>query len=59
MAHHHSTVEHFGRAGWFAIGALAASVAFLFLFVASDHFTAVSGEPVAEAQLPALVIEGE
>ena len=58
MSHHHSTVEHVGRAGWFAVGALAASMAFVLLLVASDYFNAATSEPEVKAELPALVIEG-
>lgn len=57
MPHDHTQVHHVGRAGWFAVGALAASVAFVLLFLAGDYFEAVSSEP--EAAMPALVIEGK
>jgi hypothetical protein len=57
MARHHTQVQHVGRAGWFAVGALAASVAFVLLFIAGDYFKAVSSEP--DADMPAVVIEGQ
>jgi hypothetical protein len=59
MARHDTQVHSVGRAGWFAVGALAASVAFVLLFIASDYFKAVSSQPDAEANMPALVIEGQ
>jgi hypothetical protein len=60
MPHHHSKVEHVhvGRAGWFAIGALAASIAFVALLIAEDIFKAASNPSDAKAETPALVIEG-
>ena len=42
MSYHHSSVEHVGRAGWFAIGALAASIAFVLLVIAGDFFNAAA-----------------
>lgn len=54
---HHPNIEHVGRAGWFAAGALAASVAFVVLLVAGDYFKTAS-KPEVAAKLPALVIEG-
>lgn len=61
MSHHHTKVEHVhvGRAGWFAIGALAASIAFVALLVAADIFKAASSTSDAKADAPALVIEGK
>lgn len=53
----HTQVHHVGKAGWFAVGALAASIAFVLLFIAGDYFKAVSSEP--EADMPAVVIEGQ
>ena len=53
----HTQVHHVGRAGWFAVGALAASIAFVLLFIAGDYFQAVSDEP--EPDMPAVVIEGQ
>jgi hypothetical protein len=58
MSYHHSTVEHVGRAGWFAIGALAASIAFVLLLIAGDFFNAAASSTDVKAELPALVIEG-
>lgn len=46
------------RVGWFAIGALAASMVFVVLFVAGDVFSAVSG-PEVTADLPETIIEGK
>lgn len=57
MPQDHTQVHYVGRAGWFAVGALAASVAFVLLFLAGDYFEAASSEP--EADMPALVIEGK
>lgn len=49
---------HVGRAGWFAIGALAASLAFVAMLVAGDFFRAVSSNDTVQAD-PPLVIEGK
>ncbi|HEY6633001.1 MAG TPA: hypothetical protein VIZ90_16245 [Rhizobiaceae bacterium] len=49
---------HVGRAGWFAMGALAASMAFVALLVAGDFFKAASSENPVSAEPPPLVIEG-
>jgi hypothetical protein len=49
---------HVGRVGWFAIGALAASLAFVAMLVAGDFFKAISSEDQVEAG-PPLVIEGK
>ena len=57
MPHHHPRVVHVGRAGWFAIGALAASMAFVAMLVAGDFFEAMSSEKAVETG-PPLVIEG-
>lgn len=57
MSHPHPQQANVGRAGWFAVGALAASIAFVLLFIAGDYFKAASSEP--EADMPALVIEGQ
>ena len=58
MPHQQSQIAHIGRAGWFAVGALAASTAFLLLLVAGTYFGASGSEPAAQADQPALVIEG-
>ena len=60
MPQHHIKAEHLhvGRAGWFAIGALAASIAFVALLVASDFFKAMGSEDKVNADPPPLVIEG-
>ena len=58
MPHQQSQIVHIGRAGWFAVGALAASTAFLLLLVAGTYFGASGSEPAAQADEPALVIEG-
>lgn len=60
MPSHHPKVEHVhvGRAGWFAIGALTAGIAFIALLVAGDLFEAAHGALDAKAGTPALVIEG-
>lgn len=57
MPQDHTEVHRVGRAGWFAVGALAASVAFVLLFLAGDYFEAAISEP--DADMPALVIEGK
>jgi len=48
-----------GRAGWFTIGALTASLAFIFLMVAGDIFKAVGTQAQAGAEAPTLIIEGK
>jgi hypothetical protein len=60
MAQHQTKAErlHVGRAGWFAIGALAASLAFVAMLVAGDFFKAMSSEDQVETA-PPLVIEGK
>ena len=60
MPQNHPKAEHLhvGRVGWFAIGALAASIAFVALLVAGDVFKAASSASDAEDDAPALVIEG-
>jgi len=60
MPQHHVKAGHVhvGRAGWFAIGALAASIAFVALLVAGDFFKAMSSEGEINAEPPPLVIEG-
>lgn len=60
MPEHHIKAEHLhvGRAGWFAIGVLAASIAFVALIVAGDFFKAMSSEGHVDAEPPPLVIEG-
>jgi hypothetical protein len=58
MSRHRPQVVHFGRAGWFAIGALVASMAFVAMLVAGDFFKAISSEYQGKAELPVLVIEG-
>jgi hypothetical protein len=57
---HHTKIEHvnIGRAGWFAIGALAASIAFVAMLVAGDVFKATSSTSDAKAEASGLVIEG-
>ncbi len=58
MPHQQSQTVHIGRLGWFAVGALAASVAFVLFLAAGTYFGASgSGGPAAQAE-PALVIEG-
>ena len=47
-----------GRAGWFAMGALTASLAFVILIVAGDVL-AIGKEKQVEAEVPALIIEAE
>ena len=60
MPQHHIKAEHVhvGRAGWFAIGALAASIAFVAMLVAGDFFKAMGSETAVQAD-PPLVIEGK
>jgi len=60
MPQHHIKAEHLhvGRAGWFAIGALAASIAFVALLVAGDFFKAMGSEDKVQVD-PPLVIEGK
>ena len=57
--HHRAEVHHVGRAGWFAVGALAASVAFALIFIAGDYLNAAGNEPDIEANVPPLIIEGQ
>jgi hypothetical protein len=59
MPQHNTKAEyvHVGRAGWFAIGALAASIAFVAMLVAGDLFKAMSSEDEVRAD-PPVVIEG-
>jgi hypothetical protein len=54
MPQHHA--ENISRARWFALGALAASIAFAALLVAGDVFEAAEG--AADTGTPSLVIEG-
>jgi hypothetical protein len=56
MPQHNTKALHVGRAGWFAFGALAASIAFVAMLVASDLFKAMSSED--EKAEPPVVIEG-
>jgi hypothetical protein len=60
MSQHNTKAEpvHVGRAGWFAIGALAASIAFVAMLIAGDFFKAMSGGDEVKAEPPSLVIEG-
>lgn len=58
MSLQHSESRRMGRAGWFAVGALVASLAFLVLVVAGDIFKAIGSEAQADTQSPTLVIEG-
>ena len=51
--------RHIGRAGWVAVGALIASVAFVMLFIAADLFQTVGDEIKADSHDPALIIEGK
>ena len=57
MPQRDSGIRHVGRAGWFAVGALAASLAFAALTVASDYFQAIGDEQQAEAPTPSVIIE--
>jgi hypothetical protein len=57
MPQHNTKALHVGRAGWFAFGALAASIAFVAMLVASDLFKAMSSEDEVKAE-PPVVIEG-
>lgn len=61
MPRRHSKVEHIhvGRAGWFAIGVLAASLAFVAMLIAGDLLKAFDNSPGAKAETPAHVIEGK
>ncbi len=59
MSHHHaSRSSHVGRAGWFAIGALAASIAFVAMLLSRATFSTLRAADDVKAELPALVIEG-
>ncbi len=57
MSLQHSEPRTAARAGWFAIGALAASMGFVMLVVAGDYFQAIGKEANAEAGVPSLIIE--
>jgi hypothetical protein len=59
MPQHSTKAEqvHVGRAGWFAIGVLAASIAFVAMLIAGDFFSAMSREDAVKAE-PPVVIEG-
>jgi hypothetical protein len=61
MSQRHPKVEHIriGRAGWFAIGVLAASVAFILILVVGDLLKAPDNSRGAKAETPAHVIEGQ
>lgn len=56
MPQQQNQTVHIGRIGWFAVGALAASVAFAVVVVAGTYFGASDGGPAAHAE-PAVVIE--
>jgi hypothetical protein len=58
MPHRQTGTVHIGRAGWFGVGALAASAAFILLLVVGDHFSSAGSEPAAHTDQPALIIEG-
>jgi hypothetical protein len=57
MSLQHTESRHIGKVGWFAIGALAASLAFVMLILAGDYFRAYGKQPPAEAHMPAVIIE--
>lgn len=59
MSLQHSEPQTSGRAGWFAIGALTASLAFIVLIVASDYVQALGTGDQVEADVPALIIEAK
>jgi len=54
-----SAPSNSGRAGWFAIGALTASLAFVMLIVAGDYVQALGSGDQVEAEVPALIIEAK
>ena len=56
---HNQDVGHVGKAGWFAAGALAASVGFMLLLVAGNIFEAAATGSDVEAPMPELVIEAK
>ena len=58
MADHDVTIERGSRAGWFAVGALAATLVFALLLLAGDYVRAFAAPDVA-AETPALIIEGK
>ena len=60
MLQHQTKAEriHVGRVGWFTIGALVASIAFVAMLVAGDFFKAMSSEDEVKAE-PPVVIEGK
>lgn len=58
MSLQQSESRRIGRVGWFAVGILVASLAFLVLMVAGDIFKAIGSEAQADTHSPALVIEG-
>ncbi|MEP9389379.1 hypothetical protein [Mesorhizobium sp. KR9-304] len=59
MPHPQTRTVHIGRAGWFGVGALAASTVFVLLIVAGEYFRAGGSEPSANTEQPAVIIEGD
>jgi hypothetical protein len=59
MSHDHPESRPTRSIGWFAIGALTATLAILVFFVAGDVFSQLGSEAQAEAQVPALIIEAK
>ncbi len=59
MRQHNTKADqvHVGRAGWFAIGVLAASIVFVAMLVAGDFFKAMGSQNEVKAE-PPVVIEG-
>jgi hypothetical protein len=57
MSDQESDIRHVGKAGWFAVGALTASLAFVMLIVAGDYFRATGNERGDVARNPDLIIE--
>lgn len=49
--------RHDGKPGWFAIGALAASLAFVALMIAGGIFKAVGTHAHPDSEPPTLIIE--
>ncbi len=48
-----------GKAGWFGVGALAASVAFVLVLIAGDLVQGMDTEAAAQTDTPSLIIEAK
>jgi hypothetical protein len=57
MSLHPHEHRHVGGAGWFTIGALAASLAFVALMIAGGIFEAAGTRAQPDSEPPALIVE--